>query len=148
MSIQDEVINLLKIVTKLQKDYPKKKFTLDGRLVGDIGEILAEEKYDFRLYNEMIKEYDGETKDGKKIQVKATMKNSLTFPADSTPEYYIGIKIDNNGNITEIYNGPGKIIRERIRNHKRPKNGLHNIGLSLLLKLNKAVPKNKKISTR
>lgn len=35
-----EIVALLEIVNKLQQKYPKRKFTLDGRLVGDIGEIL------------------------------------------------------------------------------------------------------------
>jgi hypothetical protein len=50
--MHEEIVSLLKIVKKMQNDYPKKKFTLDGRLVGDIGEILAAEKYDFKLYDE------------------------------------------------------------------------------------------------
>ncbi|MGV2842200.1 DUF6998 domain-containing protein, partial [Vibrio cyclitrophicus] len=41
---------MLKIVEALQKQYSQKKFTLDGRLVGDLGEILVEKDYDLELY--------------------------------------------------------------------------------------------------
>jgi hypothetical protein len=47
--IKDYVKELLGVVASMQRDYPKKKFTLDGRLVGDIGEILAEQIYDLEL---------------------------------------------------------------------------------------------------
>jgi len=46
MEIHQAVKDLLKIVKALQGAYPKKNFTLDGRLVGDLGEILVEEDYD------------------------------------------------------------------------------------------------------
>ena len=39
MEIHQAVKDMLKIVEALQCAYPKKKFTLDGRLVGDLGEI-------------------------------------------------------------------------------------------------------------
>ncbi len=39
--IEAYVKKLLAIVARMHKDYPKKKFTLDGRIVGDIGETLA-----------------------------------------------------------------------------------------------------------
>ena len=45
MKVHQAVKEMLQIVENLQKSYPKKKFTLDGRLVGDLGEILVEENY-------------------------------------------------------------------------------------------------------
>ena len=41
--IQTALPELLRIVRELNQAYPIKKFTLDGRLVGDIGEILVQE---------------------------------------------------------------------------------------------------------
>jgi hypothetical protein len=43
--------DLLAMVAKLKKAFPKKEFTLDGRLVGDIGEALAELSYDLELFS-------------------------------------------------------------------------------------------------
>jgi hypothetical protein len=146
--MHEEIVSLLKIVKKMQNDYPKKKFTLDGRLVGDIGEILAAEKYDFKLYDEMIERYDGETEDGKKIQVKATMKKHLTFPTDFTPDYYLGILIDEKGNIFEVYNGPGKNIKKEIKHLKPQKTGQHVLRISMLKKLNSKILDEGKIKER
>ena len=33
------------VVKQLRDAYPRKKFTLDGRLVGDLGEVLAKFEY-------------------------------------------------------------------------------------------------------
>lgn len=41
ITIPDAVKQMLAIVEQLCAAYPKKKFTLDGRLVGDIGEVLV-----------------------------------------------------------------------------------------------------------
>ncbi len=38
ITILDAVNQMLQIVKQLQSAYPKKRFTLDGRLVGDLGE--------------------------------------------------------------------------------------------------------------
>ncbi|MEQ8288724.1 MAG: hypothetical protein RIB78_03260 [Gammaproteobacteria bacterium] len=148
MEIHQAVKEMLQIVDNLMECYPKKKFTLDGRLVGDLGEILVEEDYALELYDTLEKHHDGETPDGKKVQIKTTMKRSLTFPADHIPDYYIGIKVDTNGKYTEIFNGPGHIASKAIQNRKAPKNNLHSISLTALKKLNTEVPDRARIPKR
>jgi hypothetical protein len=85
MTICSAVAELLDIVDKLRIAYPKKKFALDGRLVIDIGEVLAEGAYDLTLFEDVRKHLDARAKDGRLVQIKATMKKSLTFPADLFP---------------------------------------------------------------
>ncbi|MBN1691055.1 MAG: hypothetical protein JW901_08540 [Dehalococcoidia bacterium] len=130
---------LLGIVKRLQNTYPKKNFTLDGRLVGDLGEILVENVYDIALHPGLTKHHDAVTPDGKQVQIKATMKNSLTFPADHIPDYYLGIKINHDGSFDEIFNGPGLIASEAIQNRKHPKTNLHSISINTLKYLNQRV---------
>jgi hypothetical protein len=49
------------------------KFTLDGNLVGDIGEAIATELFGVTLVEAKSTEgFDGHTKDGRTVQVKAT----------------------------------------------------------------------------
>jgi len=139
MEIGLAVKQMLKIVESLQKKYPKKKFTLDGRLVGDIGEILVENDYDLELYEGLEKHHDGLTSDKRKVQIKTTMKNSLTFPVDHTPEYYIGIKVHEDGTYTEVFNGPGEVARKSVENRAPTKTNLHSVSLSALTKLNATV---------
>lgn len=146
--IKNSIKQLLNIVDQLNNAYPHKAFTLDGRLVGDLGEILVENSYKVKLYKKLNKFYDGETFQGKKVQIKATMKNSLTFPSDHIPECYIGIKINEDGSFNEIYNGAGKIIHSLLKNRKQPKNGLHSLSISTLQTLNKQILKEDRIQKR
>ena len=139
--ITESISELLIIVDKLKIEYPKKAFTLDGRLVGDLGEVLAANAYNLKLYEKLEKYYDAETLDGRKVQIKATMKKGLTFPSDHVPDYYLGIKIHSNGSFDEIFIGPGHIIADGIKHRKRPKNGLHYLSLTILKRFNQLVPK-------
>ena len=50
ITIPDAVRQMLAIVEQLCIAYAKKRFTLDGRLVGDIGEVLVEDAYDLQLF--------------------------------------------------------------------------------------------------
>src|SRR3954463_2331576 len=109
ITIEQAVARLLAIVAELNAAYPHKKFTLDGRLVGDLGEILVAAAYDVDLLEGVQKWYDGKTSDGRRVQIKATMKESLTFPGSHVPDFYLGIRIRNDGTFEEIFNGPGNI---------------------------------------
>ena len=60
MLVIEKLKELHKIVKELNGQYPHKKFTLDGRLVGDIGEVIAEELYQIKLYNKVEPDYDAE----------------------------------------------------------------------------------------
>ncbi|MBA7644682.1 hypothetical protein ES703_52427 [subsurface metagenome] len=139
ITISDAVKQLLQIVKQLQSKYPKKKFTLDGRLVGDIGEVLVEDAYDVKLHEGLQKHHDGITPDGKQVQIKATMQNWLTFPVDHIPDYYLGIKIKPDGTFREIFNGPGRVAREAVKDRKPTKTNLHTVSISILERLNEKV---------
>ena len=139
------VTALLDMVACMQRDYPKKKFTLDGRLVGDIGEILAEQIYDLELLEGQHPVHDAKSND-RLIQIKTTMKDKLNF--GDVPDYYLGLKVDKDGNVEEIFNGPGSVIWDHIKHRKRPKNYMYSIGLSTLTRLNKQVPGSSKIAKK
>ena len=143
--IPDAISQMLRIVDRLRAAYPKKKFTLDGRLVGDLGECLVEDTYDVKLFEDLKKHHDGSTSDGKQVQVKATMQDSLTFPVDHIPDYYLGIQIHQDGTFTEIFNGPGSIAQETIKDRKPTKTNLHSVAIAALKKLNEKVKPSERI---
>ena len=148
ITIPEAVNQMLYIVKQLQGAYPKKRFTLDGRLVGDLGEILVEDAYDVELYENLHEHHDGVTSDGRKVQIKATMQNSLTFPADQVPEYYLGIKIHPDGSFSEVFNGPGSVAWEAIKNRRPTKTNLHSIPISTLADLKNNVKPEDRIPRR
>lgn len=152
MDTTEAIKQLLVIVNDLRITYKdkNKRFTLDGRLVGDLGEIIVAENYDVDLYDQLIEKYDGEDSLNRKVQIKATFNDSLGFPcnANDVPDYYIGIKILSNGSFIEIYNGPGITIWEKVKNRKPTKNSLHSISNSMLSELNKTIENGEKIAKK
>lgn len=148
ITIPQAVSQMLAIVDKLCVAYPKKRFTLDGRLVGDIGEVLVEAAYDLTLYEDIKKHHDAETGDGRKVQIKATMKNSLTFPCGHVPDYYLGVQLHKDGTFTEIFNGPGEIAKLAVQARAASKTNLHSVSISALKKLQAQVPLHKRIPKR
>jgi hypothetical protein len=139
ITIPQAVRQMLSIVEQLCEAYPKKKFTLDGRLVGDIGEVLVEEAYDLELFEDIKKHHDALCSDGRFVQIKATMKKSLTFPADHVPDHYIGVQVGADGTFIEVFNGPGAIAQQSVKGRAKPKTNLHSVSVSALAKLQAAV---------
>lgn len=148
ITIPDAVRQMLRIVKKLTDSYPKKKFTLDGRLVGDIGEVLVEDAYDLELFEGITTHHDAKSRDGRLVQIKATMKTSLTFPADHVPKYYLGIQIHPDGSFKEVFNGPGRIASKAVRARAKPKTNLFTVPISTLRKLQSQVAAGDKIPLR
>ncbi|MDR2734174.1 MAG: hypothetical protein LBC99_05940 [Spirochaetota bacterium] len=146
----EEIRELLEIVKRLQYRYRNKKFTLDGRLIGDIGEIIVAHNYDVVLYEKQKEKYDGYDSNDRKVQIKTTLKNKLSFPYGdkNTPDYYIGIKLYEDGGWDEIYNGPGLNIYNLLQKKQRPKNGYFPVSISTLRAENKKIPDNERIKRR
>ncbi len=149
----EEIKQLLKITRSLENNpkYKGRKFSLDGKLVGDIGEVLAAEKYGLELLPPGTKVYDAIEKGSKrKIQIKSTFKGNSYFPYgdDRIPNYFLCIKIHENGKIEELFNGPGKFILDKyiIPQNKRPYKELYyHLSGNKLKELNSKVPDSEKI---
>ncbi|AKU20781.1 hypothetical protein [Massilia sp. NR 4-1] len=149
ITIPEAVKQMLAIVELLCKTYPKKRFTLDGRLVGDIGEVPVEEAYDLTLFEDITKHHDAECSDGRLVQVTATMKKTLTFPADHVPHYYLGVLVGADGTFLEVFNGAGAILQEAVKGrNKAPKSSLHSISVASLRKLQSKVAEQDRIPLR
>lgn len=121
--MKDELEQFFIAIEKLQQKYShhNKKFTLDGKLVGDIGEVLAAEYYGITLHKDNKAVYDGFlTSDStKEVQIKSSFNNYFYFPKDLTkmPDYFIAININKDGTFEEIFNGRGDIIYKHLLSH-------------------------------
>ena len=111
--IKQALDNIFAGIKTLRATFPSKEFTIDGRLVGDLGEVIAALNYDIGLYPISQPCHDGQCSDGRRVQIKATFKESLTFK--TKPEYYLGLKLFEDGRHEEIYNGPGQIIYDHYK---------------------------------
>ncbi|WGS55074.1 hypothetical protein LFL96_36980 (plasmid) [Paraburkholderia sp. D15] len=92
------------------------KFTLDGRLVGDIAEALALDHFDLVWPEKRTGGVDLLTKQEKTVQVKATgkLKTGPAFtPGRGRADYLLFFAIDFEKNTAAvIYNGPEARVRE------------------------------------
>jgi hypothetical protein len=71
------VKDLYAVVARLESLFPGRRFTLDGHLVGSIGEVLAAARYGLELLPPSTKRHDARARDGRLVQVKATQTNSM-----------------------------------------------------------------------
>lgn len=104
-SIKSRVQQLIRIVNELEAEFPDSHFTLDGHLVGSIGEVMAKYHYGIELCTASKENYDGEV-EGKKVQIKITQQDNIMI--SSEPEYLIVLYLNKGGEIYEVYNGFGK----------------------------------------
>ena len=145
-AIADSLALIFRGIEGLREAFDGRQFTIDGRLVGDIGEVIAALEYAVVLDGVSQPDHDATTFDGRRVQVKATFKDSLTFK--TVPEYYLGLKLYSNGTYEEIYNGPGSIIFDRYSHRK----GIGSVLLSFpndeLRKLSDKIEESKKVQKR
>jgi hypothetical protein len=102
--MQEDIAKGLKLILQgigiLQKSFSNRKFTIDGRLVGDIGEVIAAAEFDVRLDETSQSRHDGETSDGR------------------VPDYYLGLKLNWDGTHEVVFNGPGHVISDYYRHRQ------------------------------
>lgn len=133
-------------IAQLKEAFPNRAFTIDGRLVGDIGEVIAELEYDLKLDDVSAPDHDACTSDGRLVQIKATFKNSLTFK--TCPNYYLGFKLYPDGRFEEVFNGPGDIILGRYPNRKGIGKDLLSFPIKELRALSGRVPRAERVRKR
>ena len=134
--IKEKVAELLHIVDELEERFPGRKFTLDGHLLGSIGEALAKYYYRIDLYPNGTKTHDGEV-DGHRVQIKITQGNSVDI--NDVPDYLLVLFLNKkDGSVYEVYNGPCGWLREC----KTTKNGWYTRTLNKLSELDEKISDN------
>ena len=139
--LSDKIKELYRITNELETEYPGRKFTIDGHLVGGIGEVIVAENYGLELLPNSTETHDAEAKDGKLVQIKATQINRIAI--SSEPDFIIVIQLQSDGSWIEIYNGPGKYVWDN--SGKMQKNGQRPISIHKLKNLMETVKDSDKI---
>jgi hypothetical protein len=130
------VKQLYQITHRLEHLFAGRHFTPDGHLVGSLGEVLAAYLYGLELLPASTEGYDALSKEGKKVQIKATQVNGVALRSE--PEHLIVLKIHKDGTAVEVFNGPGYIPWNAAG--KMQNNGQRPISLMKLSILMKDIP--------
>lgn len=135
------VQRLYELVGELEDAFPGRPFTLDGHLVGSLGEVLASHYYGLELLPCSTECHDARTTDGVLVQVKATQRKAVALQAQ--PNHLLVLLLLRDGTIEEIFNGPGSLAWQHVG--KRQKNGQCPISTSKLRRLMNDVPQNQRL---
>jgi len=105
--IPELIGRLFQTVRELNESFPDRPFfTLDGHLVGSIGEVVAAETYGLILEKCSHEGFDAKTEAGQTVEIKLTGGSSVSVSSDAnTPEILIVLKLDSITGFEEIYNG-------------------------------------------
>lgn len=112
-----------------------RKFTLDGHLVGSIGEVVAAYMFDLELMPASTLGHDAMAPDGRQVEIKLTQGKSVALR--HAPQHLIVLHRPKGGPVRVVYNGPGGVVWDACG--KPQKNGQQPISLSRLRTLDTAV---------
>ena len=120
-----------------------RNFTPDGRMVGDIGEVIAKIFYGVRLHRDGHHNWDG-TYNGRNVQIKATGGNGTYLKEPPKEGFSDGLlmafKIDREcGEYEAVYNGDIQRVWDVLNNLKINRAGEKMISLNRLRELQKSV---------
>ena len=118
--IREKVQAMIQTVVELEEAFPGRHFTLDGHLVGSIGEVLAAYYYGIDLYEASEPVHDGEDKTGRKVQIKITQQDNIVI--SGKPDYLLVLYLTKTGDVYEVYNGPGEEPWEMYPNEDKHNN--------------------------
>lgn len=142
--LSKKLIDIDKITQEIEAVFPEKSFNLDGILIGNIVEVMVAHAYGITLYKQSEKTHDGEVlNDGRKVQIKGTQKADSIVIREN-PDYLIVEYLDKkNGEIREIYNGPGELVWEYA--YYVPSMNFYTLRVNKLLEIDKIVPDDERI---
>ena len=126
--IAKKIREIFQIANELEEMYPGRHFTPDGHMVGSIGEVIAANEYDLKLFEASHPVHDAKSKDGKLVQIKATQGDRIAI--SECPEHLIVLKLHHDGGFAEVYNGPGSVAWKLAG--KRQKTGQRQVALAKL----------------
>ena len=102
------VAKLYAAVAELEQKYPGRKFTLDGHLLGSVGEVLAESALKMRLLKMSAPVHDAVCSDRGDVQIKITAKRSIALRHPCN--HLIIFRVVSPTEAEIFYDGPGGIV--------------------------------------
>lgn len=125
--LPEPVARIYKAVADLEALYPTRKFTMDGHLLGSIGEVVAVEALGLTLYPMSRRGHDAYDANGD-VQIKITAGNKVAMYA--TCDRLLVLRVVSPEEAEIVYYGLGQPVWEKAG--KMMKNGQRNVSLTRL----------------
>ncbi|TNJ39604.1 hypothetical protein FGE21_18810 [Phaeobacter sp. B1627] len=119
----------------MESIFPGRKFTLDGHLVGSIGEVAAAYIFDLDLNPASTMGHDARSRCGRNVEIKLTQGRSVAIRHE--PEHLIVLHRPIGGPLRVVFNGPGSLAWTAAG--RMQKNGQRPISLSRLSQISQDV---------
>ena len=119
--IGDIIKRLYAARNELRQAFPGLSFTLDGKLVGDIGEAIAMDAYRLIPLAAGAKRHDFRTEAGREVQVKLTQQTKGNVGLGRSKqrfEHLVVLQVFEDGTYSVLFDGPGEYI-DRAWAHKK-----------------------------
>jgi hypothetical protein len=94
-------------VDRLQSMFAGRKFTLDGHLVGSLGEVIAAYMFDLELNTASMQGHDAIAHDGRQVEIKFTQGKSVAIRHE--PAHLLVLQRLRGKSLTVVFNGSGEI---------------------------------------
>jgi hypothetical protein len=137
---------------QLHEAFPKRLFTPDGRMIGDIGEAIAEITYEVTVDSTSRAHWDGKREDAcegcTEVQIKATQKSDTYMKEPPDDGRLLVFKISADGSWMCCYNGDARRVWSSLDAKKANRNGEKFISLEALIKLDRDVENCQRIPLR
>ena len=139
--VRDLLDALYTSTDRLEALFPGRKFTLDGHLVGSIGEVVAAYMFDLDLLPASSPGHDAIAPDGRRVEVKFTQGRSVALRHE--PQHLIVLQRKKGTPVDVIYNGPGVAVWTVCGTKQT--NGQRPISVARLKQLDAAVPRQNRL---
>jgi hypothetical protein len=152
IALSGAIREMFQVQRLLHEAFPKRPFTPDGRMIGDIGEAIAEISYRVTVDTGIRKHWDGKREEGNakcaEVQIRATQKDDTYVKQSPDVGCLLVFKISPDGTWECCYNGNTDRVWSSLEAKKANQAGEKMIGLGALRKLDKNVGGGERVALR
>jgi len=125
----------------LERLFPGRKFTLDGHLVGSVGEVVAAYMFELDLNPASTMGHDAKAPDGKNVEIKLTQGKTVAIRHE--PDHLLVLHRPKGGPMRVVFNGPGTLAWSNAG--AMQSNGQRPISIFKLSRLARDVPEEERL---
>jgi len=129
ISLPKQVATILTAIKELENEYPGRKFTMDGHLMGSIGEVIAAKTFGLTLLKASTTGHDASCPIRGNVQIKITgIRGKRIAFSHPECEHLIVLQITSPTKAVIVYDGKGRPICDALG--PLAKNGQRTISLN------------------